>query len=133
MEEGTTMTQSLHTLEEGQRVHYLANLGGLVAIAGLDVIEPSILLAALVETKIKLQQLSDEQLAPLKQKGLKILEARNAEKRSFKSWQRAQQTERFDLSKKQIQQLIQKLGGKLPALEKDLASELRRLLQRVIA
>lgn len=130
-----TMTQQpkkkVHTLEEGQRVHYLANLGGLVAIAGLEQTEPSLLVGVLCEVERKIKSLPTERLNELKEKGLAILAARNTEKRSFKTWQRAQQTERFDLTLPQMKRLIVRLGGKLPALDKDTGSELLRLFREM--
>lgn len=126
-------TETTHTLTEGQRVHWLANLGGLVAIAGLEDIDPAILVGALTEINVRLRQVSKERLEDLKTKGLEILQARNSEKRTFKSWQRANETARFDFSREQQQQLIIRLGGKVPVLEKDIVSELRRLLKGLIA
>ena len=41
------MADGLHTREQGLRVHHLANLGGLVAIAGLDREPPDLLLGGL--------------------------------------------------------------------------------------
>ena len=46
-----------HTAEQGQRLHYLANLGGLVAIAGLDSLEPDLLLGQLLEMADRLPNL----------------------------------------------------------------------------
>jgi len=43
------MADGLHTREQGLRVHHLANLGGLVAIAGLDREPPDLLLGGLLE------------------------------------------------------------------------------------
>lgn len=123
------MTEKLHTLTEGQRVHYLANLGGLLAIAGLDNVEPDLLLGVLTEIEQRLKQLSPDRIQGLREKGGAVLKARNAEKRSFKSWQTAQKTERFDLTETQMKQLILKMGGKLPALEKDIAAHLRHLIR----
>jgi hypothetical protein len=124
--------KKLHTLEEGQRVHYLANLGGLVAIAGLEQIEPGLLVGVLCEVERKIKSLPIERLNELKERGLSILAARNTDKRSFKTWQRAQQTERFDLTLPQMKKLIMRLGGKLPALDKDIGSELLRLFREMV-
>lgn len=123
----------LHTLEEGQRVHYLANLGGLVAIAGLEHIEPNLLMGALCSMKNQLQKLPEERISALKNLGDEKLLSRSAEKRSFKTWQRAQQTERFDLTQLQMKKLIVYFGGKIPALDKDIPSEFRRLLRGICA
>jgi len=45
-----------HTAEQGQRVHWLANLGGLVAIAGLEEVEPDLLLGALLSVAAQLRR-----------------------------------------------------------------------------
>ncbi len=42
------MTPPTHTREQGVRVHYLANLGGLMAVAGLDHHPPDFLLGILL-------------------------------------------------------------------------------------
>lgn len=125
----TIMTTSLHTLVQGQRVHYLANLGGLVVLAGLDKIAPDVLLGALLEMHSQLQKLTPDRKAALKDKGAQALQARHAEKRSFASWQRAVHRERFDFTRDEMKNLIKKLGGKVPVLEKDVVSELKRLLR----
>ena len=40
---------STHTKEQGLRVHHLTNLGGLIALAGLDLEPPDLLLSALFQ------------------------------------------------------------------------------------
>jgi hypothetical protein len=122
----------LHSLSEGQRVHYLANLGGLVAIAKLEDIKPDLLLGALCEMARRLPKLSLARVLELQKLGESKLRARNIEKRSFKTWQRAQKTQRFDFTQEEMKQLIARLGGKQPALEKDIHSELRCLLKGVL-
>jgi hypothetical protein len=126
-----TKTTHLHSLAEGQRVNYLANLGGLVVLAGLDETEPQLLLGALTQMRKQLEKLPAERKLELKKMGEEKLIARNAEKRSFKLWQRSQQTERFDFTQEQMKKMIVAMGGKLPALEKDISSELWRLLRGV--
>lgn len=126
------MMMSTHTLAEGQRVNYLANLGGLVVIAGLELIDPAVLLGALSEVARKLPTLPKTRFENLRQIGDQKLKDRQAQKRAFKAWQRAEQTERFDLTQDQMRTLILYLGGKVPALEKDIGSELRVLLKRIV-
>jgi hypothetical protein len=123
------MTERKHTHEEGQRVHYLANLGGLVVIAGLEKLPPTILVGALAEVAKRFTQLSPERIETLKEKGAVLLQHRAAEKRSFKEWQRAQQTERFDFTRDQMTKLIVALGGCVPTSEKEWALELKRLVR----
>ena len=42
------MATNGHSREQGLRVHHLANLGGLIALAGLDREPPDFLLGALI-------------------------------------------------------------------------------------
>lgn len=123
------MTTPSHTLAQGQRVHYLANLGGLVVLAGLEKTAPDLLLGALMEMQQHLQKLSGERKAVFKEKGAQALQKRQAQKRSFASWQRATHSERFDFTRDEMKNLIKTLGGKVPVLEKDVVSELKRLLR----
>ena len=125
------MSERYHSLTEGQRVHYLANLGGLVAISGLENCAPDLLLGALVEVANRLPESTQERVKALQEKGGAILKNRAAEKRSFRSWQRAQQSHRFDWSRNEFKKLILALGGRLPVLDKDIASELRRLVRQL--
>lgn len=123
------MTERTHSSEEGQRVHYLANLGGLVVIAGLEKLPPDILVGALAEVAKRFTQLSAERIENLKEKGTALLQHRAAEKRSFKEWQRAQQTDRFDFTREQIKKLMVALGGCVPTSEKEWSLELKRLVR----
>jgi hypothetical protein len=50
-----------HTEEQGLRVHHLVNLGGLVAVAGLDREPPDFLLGALVSMAHERDRLTAEQ------------------------------------------------------------------------
>jgi len=50
-----------HSHELGFRVHQLANLGGLIAIAGLDLEPPDFLLGALLSLAQEAAKLSQEQ------------------------------------------------------------------------
>src|SRR5215470_236563 len=52
---------SEHTQEQGLRVHHLVNLGGLIAVAGLDREPPDFLLGALVSVARERDQLTAEQ------------------------------------------------------------------------
>ena len=120
-----------HSVAEGQRVHYLANLGGLVVIAGLENYPPNLLVGGMAAIHKRLQQLSPNDQEKLKGQGDTILKQRAADKVSFKRWQRSQQSQRFDFTHDQIKKLIKKLGGEIPVLEKDLASELLRLVNHL--
>jgi hypothetical protein len=124
------MTNILDIKEQGLRVHKLANLGGLVAIAGLENIDPTTLLGALMEMARQLPQIPQQDLEYLYDQGLQKLRERNSEKRIYK-----QKQETRDLSKEitfsaaEIKKLIIKLGGKIPVFDRDLIPELRRLME----
>jgi hypothetical protein len=52
---------SEHSEEQGLRVHHLANLGGLVALAELDREAPDFLLGALISVAHERERLTAEQ------------------------------------------------------------------------
>jgi hypothetical protein len=124
------MTNILDIKQQGLRVHKLANLRGLVAIAGLENNDPTTLLGALMEMARQLPQISQQELEYLNDQGLQKLRERNSEKRIYK-----QKQETRDLSKEitfsaaEIKKLIIKLGGKIPVFDRDLIPELRRLME----
>lgn len=114
---------------QGQRVHYLANLGGLVVLAGLENLSPDLLLGMLMTAQKQLTVLPPVKKSALQQLGEKALKARASHKRSFKAWQKNLEAERFDFSKTQMEKLIMKLGGSVPTLTKDISAELQRLVE----
>ena len=105
------MARLTHTAAQGVRVHYLANLGGLVAVAGLDHYPPDLLLGVLLEVAVRLPLVPADRRAALCARGRARLEARAAEKRAWKAWARAQGLHRLDLSTTEVHQLITALGG----------------------
>jgi hypothetical protein len=124
------MTTILHTKAQGLRVHKLASLGGLVAIAGLEDIEPAVLLGAFLEMAQQFLNASTQQLETLRGMGLQKLRERNSEKRIYKQQKEADQTQtEFTLDMKDIKKIIIKLGGRIPVFEKDICPELLRLIR----
>jgi hypothetical protein len=105
------MAPLTHTAEQGIRVHYLANLGGLVAIAGLDHQPPDLLLGILLEVAARLPKLPEERQGLLRARGQARLEERAAAKRAWKAWARAEQLHRLDLRTAEVHRLIGALGG----------------------
>ena len=105
------MNPETHTREQGVRVHYLANLGGLIAVAGLDHHPPDFLLGVLLEVASRVPHLSEHRWTELCARGQARLEERAAEKRAWHAWQRAQQLHRLDLSTAQIRRLLAALAG----------------------
>jgi hypothetical protein len=110
---------TVHTREQGIRLHYLANLGGLVAVAGLDRHPPDFLLGLLLAVAIRVPQLTPTQRTEFCARGQARLEERGTQKRAWSAWQRAQELHRVDLSTTEIQRLLAALGdghGAVPNL-----------------
>ncbi len=103
-----------HTQEQGLRVHHLANLGGLIAIAGLDREPPDFLLGALISVAQERYALTPEQRAKVASLGREKLDERATGKRAWKSWRRSQDLHSLMLSGAQMRRLIESLGGNAP-------------------
>ena len=119
-----------HNQDQGRRAHYLANLGGLVVLAGLEDTKPNLLLGAMVRLETQLKALDSTTLLKLESIGSNLLSERNAEKRAFNAYATEQNTTRFDLTQPQVEMIIKGLGGSVPAMRTDLEVELRRLLRK---
>ena len=104
-----------HSQEQGLRVHHLANLGGLIALAGLDLEPPDFLLGALLSVAQEAKALSAGQRQQVAALGRKKLDQRATGKRAWKSWTRAQDLHALTLSSKQVREIIAALGGEVPA------------------
>ena len=103
-----------HSREQGLRVHHLTNLGGLVAIAGLDSQPPDLLLGALLRIEEELSNSGAEQRRELASVGHRKLDQRGAEKRAFNSWLRAKDLHNLTLSSQQIARIVAALGSRAP-------------------
>jgi type IV secretory pathway protease TraF len=110
----TEMTNDGHSHEEGLRVHHLANLGGLIAIAGLDLEPPDFLLGALLSLAQEAAKLSGEQREQVATMGRSKLNERATGKRAWKSWNRARQLQAITLSNYQLRDIIEALGREAP-------------------
>jgi hypothetical protein len=124
------MKTILHTKEQGLRVHKLAKLGGLVALAGLENIDPALLLGAFLELAAQLSRLGLQHVTRLRHNGLQKLSERKKEKHAYQ--QQATHTlllKEATLKLDEIKKLIIRLGGKVPVLEKDIVPELYRLMR----
>jgi hypothetical protein len=108
------MATNGHSSEQGLRVHHLANLGGLIAIAGLDLEPPDFLLGALLSVAQETGQLTDKQREQVAIVGRTKLDERATGKRAWKSWQRAQDLHSITLGSNQVRQIITALGGRPP-------------------
>ena len=118
------------TKEQGLRVHHLTNLGGLIALAGLDLEPPDLLLGALFQIANWLSNCSTEQRQALASSGHRKLDERAGGGRAWKSGARARDLQSVNLSASQIRKLIEALGGhppdepaRLPLVLSELLSE----------
>ncbi len=103
-----------HSPEQGLRVHHLANLGGLIALAGLDLEPPDFLLGALLSVAEEARELPVEDRARVAKIGRTKLDERATAKRAWKSWQRARDLHAITLSTNQMRDIIEALGGQAP-------------------
>jgi len=103
-----------HSHEQGLRVHHLANLGGLIALAGLDLEPPDYLLGALLSVAQETRRLSPSERERVARLGRNKLDQRATGKRAWKSWQRAQDLHGLTLSGAQVRDIIKALGHQAP-------------------
>jgi hypothetical protein len=103
-----------HSHEQGLRVHHLANLGGLIALAGLDLEPPDFLLGALLSVAQETRRLTPAERERVARLGRNKLDSRATGKRAWKSWQRAQDLHALTLSGAQVRDIIEALGCKAP-------------------
>jgi hypothetical protein len=122
------MADGVHTREQGLRVHHLANLGGLVAIAGLDREPPDLLLGGLLELAARLPDLPATRRASIASAGRVKLDARATSKRAWKSWSRSKELHGLTLSSDHIRRIIGALGGDEPCNSAELPRMMLRLL-----
>jgi Conjugal transfer protein TraD len=122
------MAANGHSHEQGLRVHHLANLGGLVALAGLDREPPDFLLGALMSVAHESATLNPAQRAEVASVGRKQLEERATIKRAWKSWSRAQELHSVTLSSAQVREIIEALSEHSPEKSAQLIAGLRALL-----
>jgi hypothetical protein len=117
-----------HSEEQGLRVHHLMNLGGLIAVAGLDREPPDFLLGALVSVAQESRALTPEQRAQVAALGRKKLDERASAKRAWKSWRRTHEVHGLTLSSGELRRLIEALGGGVPADTAELVGALKEVL-----
>jgi hypothetical protein len=122
------MADGLHTREQGLRVHHLANLGGLVAIAGLDREPPDLLLGGLLELAARLPDLSATRRAAIASAGRVKLDTRATSKRAWKSWSRSKELHSLTLSSEHLRRIVGALGGEEPRDSAELPRMMLRLL-----
>jgi len=122
------MADGLHTREQGLRVHHLANLGGLVAIAGLDREPPDLLLGGLLELAARLLDLPATRRAAIASAGRVKLDTRATSKRAWKSWSRSKELHSLTLSSEHLRRIVGALGGEEPRDSAELPRMMLRLL-----
>jgi Conjugal transfer protein TraD len=120
---------SEHSEEQGLRVHHLVNLGGLIAIAGLDREPPDFLLGALVSLAHERDRLTAEQRTRVSSLGRQKLDERTTAKRAWKSWRRSKDLHSLMLTSAQMRRVITALGGTTAGDTESLITLLTTLLK----
>ncbi len=120
---------SEHSEEQGLRVHHLANLGGLVALAELDREPPDFLLGALISVGHERERLTPTERTRVAALGRQKLDERATAKRAWRSWRRAQDLHALTLNSAQVRRLIAALGGTAPEEPERLVATLTELLK----
>jgi hypothetical protein len=118
-----------HSEEQGLRVHHLANLGGLVALAELDREPPDFLLGALISVAHERERLTAAERTRVAALGRQKLDERATAKRAWKSWRRAQELHSLTLTSAQMRRLITALGGAAAEDSERLSATLTALLK----
>lgn len=121
----------LHTREQGKRVHVLANLGGLAAIAGLEHVEPDLLLGALLEVGDRLPKMKPERAEAMRQRGGAKLDERGTSKRAWSAHQTALDLHNVHLTSEQIRFLLRRLAAAVPGDPDELAGALSDAVKEV--
>ena len=124
----TTEASILHTREQGVRVHVLANLGGLVAIAGLEHVEPDLLLGALLEVNERLPQMKPSLVERMRAHGAAKLDERGSGKRAWRARERGLDLHALHLTSEQIRLILRALGAAVPTQREDLSAALSSAL-----
>ena len=120
---------SEHSEEQGLRVHHLVNLGGLIAVAGLDREPPDFLMGALISVAHEREALTPEQRTWVAALGKAKLDERATAKRAWKSWRRSKDLHSLTLNGAQIRRLIAALGNAAPEDSARLVTTLMALLE----
>src|SRR6202049_2839183 len=122
------MAANGHSHEQGLRVHHLANLGGLVALAVLERQPPDCLLGALISVAHESATIDLVQRAQVASVGRKQLEERATSKRAWKSWSRAKELHSVTLSSAQVREIIEALGEHAPENSAPLIASLSAMI-----
>ena len=115
--------------EQRARLHRLADLGGLVLIAGLDRYPPDVLLGVLLDAATRVERCGGATVEHLRQRGRARLEARGAEKRAWKSWHDARELHRIDLTTVDISRIITRFGAVPPGNVESAVAQLLNLVR----
>ena len=113
-----------------ERVHRLASLGGLVALAGLDRLPPDFPLGVLLEAANKVPHTSEHHLDALRERGASLLRKRSAEKRAWTVHRQYAGLHRVELSDVELEGLVRALGRRPPSDPSKLLSTFLQALGR---
>ena len=120
---------AIHSKEQGLRVYHLINLGGLVAIAGLDSQPPDLLLGALLKLATELSNSNSGRRRERASTGHRKLDERGAAKRAFNSWLPANNLHNVILTSEQIARIVEALGVVAPTDRSALVPALNAVLE----
>jgi len=114
-----------------KRVHRLASVGGLVALAGLESTPPDLLLGVLLESSERLAKAEDRHVEDIRRKGAARLRQRGAEKRAWTNHRRAAEVvHRLDLTSGEMVEAFCRLGIAPPRSRSAWSRALREALVR---
>ena len=125
------MADQRHSREQGQRVHHLANVGGLAAIARIDGETPDFLMGVFLQVGSRISELTPGQREVIEREGHAKLKERAAEKRAWSSWQRNNDLRTVVLSTGQLREIISALRENPPQNSAALLSVLNLALGEV--
>ena len=120
---------SEHSEEQGLRVHHLANLGGLVALAELDREPPDFLLGVLTSVAHERERLTADERTRVAALGRQKLDERATAKRAWKSWRRKHDLHPLTFTSAQMRRVIAALGGTMAEDAEPLSTLLMSLLK----
>jgi hypothetical protein len=123
------MADGIHSKEQGQRVHYLANVGGLAAIAGIDNEPPDLLLGVFIQIARRLPELTTTQRATVAAEGRAKLNERASAKRAWTAWQRNNDLHTVILSSRHLEKIIAAFGRIPPKENNGLETALMKSLE----
>ena len=86
-----------------------------MAIAGLEHVEPDLLLGALLEVGARLPRMKEQRLDEMRERGTKKLDERASSKRAWAAHRERMDLHPVQLTSRQIESLLRRLGRSVPS------------------